>query len=77
VFTAAPIPVLMGVPGIDIVDEPDSADILLVTPAALMQEEGLVLVSAWPAQKRIIFLGPSVAGVSQILGKEHWCPYGR
>ena len=77
VYTAAPIPVLMGVPGIELVDDPDAADILLVIPAALMTEAGLSVVSAWPAQKRMIFLGPSVAGVSQILGKEYWCPYGR
>jgi hypothetical protein len=76
-FAAAPIPVLMGVPGIVLADDADSAEILLVPPAALMTEEGLGLVSTWPAQKRVIFLGPSVAGISQILGKEHWCPYGR
>jgi hypothetical protein len=77
VYAAAPIPVLAGVPGIILVDDPADAEILLVTPAALMNDTGLALVSTWPSRKRIIFLGPSVAGVSQILGKEHWCPYGR
>jgi hypothetical protein len=76
-YAAAPIPVLAGVPGIVLVDEPADAETLLVTPAALTTETSLAIVSGWPPQKRIIFLGPSVAGVSQILGKEHWCPYGR
>ena len=35
------------------------------------------LVAAWAEKKRIIFLGPSTAGVSRLQQKEHWCPYGQ
>lgn len=77
VYTPAHVPSFDGIAGISVTGDPGSAEIMLVTPAALVTEEGLAAVGRWPGEKRAIYLGPSVAGISVLLGREHWCPYGR
>ncbi|KUG21390.1 MAG: hypothetical protein KO206_07945 [Methanomicrobiaceae archaeon] len=60
-----------------LVDDPASADLLLVVGDGLISDEGLAAIHAHLGKKRVIFVGPSTAGVSGLLNLEHWCPYGR
>ncbi|MFZ1127243.1 hypothetical protein [Methanoregula sp.] len=56
---------------------PEEADIILINNEGLIAPETGDIVAAWAGKKRIIFLGPSTAGVSRIQQREHWCPYGQ
>lgn len=60
----------------DLAATPEDADVLLVTGPGLISDEGLAMVEGAQGKKRVIFLGPSTAGVAALLGIEHWCPYG-
>ncbi|WP_298670397.1 hypothetical protein [uncultured Methanofollis sp.] len=62
--------------GAALVSDPADADILLVTGPGLVSDEGLAAIEAAPGTKRVIFLGPSTAGVALLQKVEHWCPYG-
>ncbi|MBP2146847.1 hypothetical protein J2129_002301 [Methanofollis sp. W23] len=59
-----------------LVATPEEADVLLVTGPGLISDDGLAAVEGARGEKRVIFLGPSTAGVANLLGIEHWCPYG-
>jgi hypothetical protein len=59
-----------------LVSDPADADVLLVTGPGLVSDEGLAAVEAALGTKRVIFLGPSTAGVARLLKIEHWCPFG-
>jgi hypothetical protein len=58
-------------------DNPEGARVFLVVGDGLIAKETGDLIVRWRGKKRIVFLGPSTAGVSALEGCEHWCPYGR
>jgi hypothetical protein len=60
-----------------VADNPDKADIFLIVGDGMIAVGTGDLLSRFMGKKRIIFLGPSTAGLSAIEGCEHWCPYGR
>jgi fructose-specific component phosphotransferase system IIB-like protein len=60
-----------------IVDSPEAADLILVTGDGMTSDEGVACIDDHLGKKRMIFLGPSAAGVSCLMNLEHWCPYGR
>ena len=62
--------------GTALISDPADADILLVTGPGLVSDNGLAAIEAALGAKRVIFLGPSTAGVALLQKVEHWCPYG-
>jgi hypothetical protein len=58
-------------------DHPEGAEVFLVVGDGLIAKETGDLIARWRGKKRIVFLGPSTAGVSALEGCEYWCPYGR
>jgi hypothetical protein len=59
--------------GILWVEKADEADVVLVHAAALLQ--GMECARGG-SPSRVLFLGPSAAGVAALAGRPHWCPYG-
>ena len=53
----------------------DDADLILVTADGMVSDEGERI----PEQpdERVLFIGPSAAGVAVLVGGCHFCPYGR
>lgn len=60
-----------------VVENPEGADVVLVVGDGLIAEGTGDLVARLRKEKRIIFLGPSTAGVSALEGCRHWCPFGK
>ncbi|MDD3857125.1 MAG: hypothetical protein PHP43_03660 [Methanoculleus sp.] len=77
VYLVGPMPVLERALAQQIVDTPEAADILLVAGDGMTSDAGVTCIDEYREKKRMIFLGPSAAGASGLLGLEHWCPYGR
>jgi hypothetical protein len=61
----------------NIVDDPDDADIILVSGDGFFTDEGNEIIERYRDKKRMIFIGPTAVGVATLLGLEHWCPYAR
>lgn len=65
------------IPGIRQVLLVEEADLVIVTGDALLTEDFLLEIEeAQILKKELLFLGPEWAGVTALLGIEHWCPYG-
>ncbi|MFA5238031.1 MAG: hypothetical protein WC362_09280 [Methanoregula sp.] len=77
VFCAGTIPALERVLGSEITPNIDDADVILINNEGLIAPGTGDLVERWGGKKRILFLGPSTAGVCRLQQKEHWCPYGQ
>ncbi|MCE5337908.1 MAG: hypothetical protein LLF90_04390 [Methanomicrobiaceae archaeon] len=77
VYLVGPMPVLERAFKGQVVDSPDEADLLLVAGDGMTTDAGVACIDDCRGKKRIIFLGPSTAGVSGLINLEHWCPYGR
>ena len=77
VFCAGTIPALERALGSAITTNIEEADIILINNEGLIAKGTGDLVETWSGKKRILFLGPSTAGVSRLQQKEHWCPYGQ
>ncbi len=63
--------------GEHVVEDPETADLILVNGDAMISPEGEALLGRFTGNKRVLFLGPSTAGTSSLLRYEHHCPYGR
>ncbi|MDD3407092.1 MAG: hypothetical protein PHP13_03305 [Methanomicrobium sp.] len=61
----------------NIVKSPEMADIIIVSGDGLFDDEMLSITEGCRGKKRLIFIGPTTAGFSNISGLEHFCPYGR
>ncbi|MDD3071633.1 MAG: hypothetical protein PHX88_10615 [Methanoculleus horonobensis] len=77
VYLVGPMPVLERALETQIVDTPEAADILLVGGDGMTSDAGVACIDEYREKKRMIFLGPSAAGVGGLINLEHWCPYGR
>jgi hypothetical protein len=60
-----------------LVPTPEEADFILLVGDGLIDPATGDLLSRYTGKKRILFLGPSTAGVSVLMGCPHWCPYGK
>lgn len=60
-----------------VVSDPENADIILIGSDGIISPGAGELINRYSGKKRIVGIGPSVAGVCRIHGIEHWCPYGR
>ncbi len=77
VYLLDPMPVLERALSGQIADSPEAADLILVAGDGMTTDAGVACIDGFRGKKRMIFLGPSTAGVSGLLCLEHWCPYGR
>ncbi|NLZ31149.1 MAG: hypothetical protein GX885_10510 [Methanomicrobiales archaeon] len=77
VYLLGPMPVLKRALGRQVVDSPEAADLILVAGDGMISDEGVTCIDDYLGKKRMIFLGPSTAGVTCLMDLEHWCPYGR
>lgn len=77
VYLLGPMPVLERALEAQIVDSPEAADLFLIAGDGMTGDEGVACIDEYRGKKRMIFLGPSTAGVSGLINLEHWCPYGR
>lgn len=77
VYLLGPMPTLERALISQVVDSPEAADLILVAGDGMTSEEGITCIDEFLGKKRMIFLGPSTAGVSGLMNLEHWCPYGR
>jgi len=59
------------------VQDPGKADVILVGAEGLTLEGTGDLIGQYKEKKRVLCIGPSVAGVCRLHNLEHWCPYGR
>ncbi len=60
-----------------IVRDIDRAEVVLVNGDGGIEPGTGDLIARARGSKRIIFVGPSTAGMSAVLGCEHWCPFGK
>jgi hypothetical protein len=77
IYLVGPMPVIERTLESQLVDSPESADLFLIAGDGIVTDEGISCIDRYMGKKRMIFLGPSTAGVSGLLDFEHWCPYGR
>jgi hypothetical protein len=60
-----------------VVATPGEADVILVVGDGLIDPTIGDLLTKYHGKKHILFLSPSTAGVSALIGCPHWCPYGK
>ncbi len=77
IYLVGPMPVLERALGNQLVDAPEAADLFLVAGDGMTTDAGVACIDEYRGKKRMIFLGPSAAGVSGLISLEHWCPYGQ
>jgi hypothetical protein len=77
VYCAGKMPSIEHMLGPAVTGTVDEADTILINHEGLIAPETGMLLETWAGKKRILFLGPSTAGVSRLQDKEHWCPYGK
>ena len=58
-------------------ESPEESETVLIVGDGLITEGTGDMVASVGKRNRILFLGPSTAGVSALLGCRHWCPFGR
>ena len=59
-----------------ITNDPEKADIILITGDGLIEEGTGDVIASLKSSKRILCIGPSTTGVARLSLLEHWCPYG-
>ncbi len=77
IYALGPLPAVERAFERQLVDSPDAADVILVGGDGMTSDAGVECIDAYRSKKRMVFLGPSTAGVCGLLNLEHWCPYGR
>jgi hypothetical protein len=77
IYPVGRIPVIETEFSRQIVADPASAALVLVSADGLVSEEAVAALGRLPGEKPLLFLGPSTVGISSLTGGEHWCPYGR
>lgn len=77
VYCAGNMPAIERDLGAQITTNIDDADTIVINGEGLVEPATGDLVEQWAGKKRILFIGPSTAGVSRLQEKDHWCPYGK
>ncbi|MGA2699443.1 MAG: hypothetical protein ABSE74_07365 [Methanoregula sp.] len=77
VYGLGKIPVLERALGSATTTKIEEADVIVVNNEGLIAPGTGDIVETWSGGKRLLFVGPSTAGVSRLQQKEHWCPYGQ
>jgi hypothetical protein len=55
----------------------DDAGIILVTGEGMISPGAGELLEGFGSNKKVLFLGPSTAGVAALENNPHWCPFGQ
>jgi hypothetical protein len=61
---------------IHFLEEPSQAEIILINGEGIIGTGIGEAIEKYRTSKRIICIGPSVAGIARLYDLEHWCPYG-
>ena len=76
VYTIGPVPPAIQGTGGFTVDNPDSADRILVNNQGLIAAGTGDLIEKYRENKMVLLLGPSTAGIASLEKLERFCPYG-
>lgn len=76
VYLNGKYPGLSGMIPENIVQSPDDAGIILVSGDGIFDEKKLLITEEYLGKKRLIFTGPTTAGICLMENYEHFCPYG-
>lgn len=60
-----------------LIDDPGTADLIIVSGEGLFSQEGLDICERYKEEKKMLFIAPATSGFANMLGFRHWCPYGR
>jgi hypothetical protein len=63
--------------GLEMVKDPDHADVILISGNGLFSGQGLDIIERYRATRRIILMGPGTTAAASLLEMDHWCPFGR
>jgi hypothetical protein len=59
-----------------IVKDPEDADVILINGEGIIEKGTGDIIQTYKNTKRIMYLGPSTAGVARLNQYELWCPFG-
>jgi hypothetical protein len=59
-----------------IVDDPDSAEVILINGEGISAQDTGDIIRIYKDTKKIVCVGPSTAGVARLNQIEVWCPFG-
>jgi len=77
IYVNGDLPDLVRLLGKSVVSSPEEADVIAVGGDGLFAADCLAVADQYRGKKRMIFVGPSTAGVATFLDEEHWCPFAR
>jgi hypothetical protein len=77
IFCTGELPALHRERSVHLTEDIHEADTVLVNNEGVIAPDLGDLLAAHGAGKRVIWLGPSTAGVCRLQQGEHWCPYGQ
>ena len=77
VYVNGALPDLVRLLGKSVVSSPQEADIIVVGGDGLFSADCLAVTDEYRGKKRMVFIGPSTAGVATFLNEDHWCPFAR
>jgi len=70
------IPAVEAALGSSIVKDPHDSDVILINGEGIIENGTGDIIRNYKDTKRIVYLGPSTAGVARLNQFEHWCPFG-
>jgi hypothetical protein len=76
IFCNGSIPAIETSFGSAVVTTPQEADVILMTGEGIIEPGAGSLLLTYNDTKRILFIGPSTAGIARMNELEHWCPFG-
>jgi hypothetical protein len=77
IFCIGSIPEIQHLLGGSVVQDPETADILLIGGEGMIEQGTGEIVDHYKGKKQVLCIGPSVAGISRLNTLQHWCPYGK
>lgn len=77
IYVNGDLPDLVRLLGKSVVSSPEEADVIVVGGDGLFAADSLAVADQYRGKKRMVFIGPSTAGVATFLDEEHWCPFAR
>jgi hypothetical protein len=76
IFCMGSIPAVEAALRSAIVKDSQDADVILINGEGIIESGTGDIIRNYRDTKRIIYLGPSTAGVARLNQFEHWCPFG-
>jgi len=76
IFCTNNIPAIERVSKSTIVKDPQDADVIIINGEGILEESIGEIYRTYKETKRILFLGPSTAGIARLNQLELWCPFG-